>query len=47
MATDKLTGNLATENAVQYLSGKSKNITIDIQKLNDCILFSKRIFNEH
>lgn len=47
MATDKLTGNLATENAVQYLSGKSKNLTIDIQKLNDCILFSNRIFNEH
>ncbi|HQW18000.1 MAG TPA: hydroxymethylglutaryl-CoA lyase [Bacteroidia bacterium] len=47
MATDKLTGNLATENAVQYLSGKLKNLTIDIQKLNDCILFSNRIFNEH
>lgn len=47
MATDKLTGNLATENAVQYLLGKNKNLTIDIQKLNDCILFSNRIFNEH
>ena len=47
MATDKLTGNLATENAVQYLLEKNKNLTIDIQKLNDCILFSNRIFNEH
>ncbi len=47
MATDKLTGNLATENAVQYLLDKNRNLTIDIQKLNDCISFSNRIFNEH
>ncbi len=46
MASDKLTGNLATENAVKYLLGKNSDLTLDIEKLNECILFSNRIFND-
>ncbi len=45
MAEDHLTGNLATENAVQYFLKNNYHLTIDRDKLNECILFSNRIFN--
>lgn len=44
MAEDRLTGNLATENAVKYFLKNNYHLTIDREKLNECILFSNRIF---
>ncbi len=45
MASDKLTGNLATENLVHYLSSHNVEIDIDLNQLYNSIEFSNRIFN--
>jgi hydroxymethylglutaryl-CoA lyase len=45
MASDKLTGNLATENLVHYLSTHNVELTLDLNQLYNSIEFSNRIFN--
>ena len=44
MAKDKLTGNLATENLVQYMLSNKINLPIDINKFNDALNFSNHVF---
>lgn len=45
MASDKLTGNLATENLIHYLTLHNTEIPVDVEKLYSAIQFSNRIFN--
>ncbi len=47
MAGDSLTGNLATENAVQYLLTKKVELNLDVAKLNSCIQFADQLFNTY
>jgi hydroxymethylglutaryl-CoA lyase len=44
MANDKLTGNLATENLVQYLLQNNADPLIDINKFNEALNFSNHVF---
>ena len=44
MATDELTGNMATENLVGYLQSQSEGLGLDYDKLREAMDFSDRIF---
>ena len=43
-AADKLTGNLPTENLIQFLDDISETTTIDKQKFSEAFLFSDSVF---
>lgn len=45
MATDKLTGNIATENVIDYLHSKNEDLNLNIDKLQEALDYSSRIFN--
>lgn len=44
MATDKLTGNIATENLIAFLSAKGEDPGLDMEKWNEAIFYSSKIF---
>lgn len=44
MATDGLTGNIATENLISFLSSKGEEPGLNMDKWEEALLFSARIF---
>ncbi len=44
MANDKLTGNLATENLVQYMFNNKIALAVELNKFNDALNFSNHVF---
>ncbi|MEO8794701.1 MAG: hydroxymethylglutaryl-CoA lyase [Daejeonella sp.] len=44
MAADDLTGNIATENVIGYLNSKGENLNLDMNKWQEAMEFSSRIF---
>ncbi|MFC4210146.1 hydroxymethylglutaryl-CoA lyase [Pedobacter lithocola] len=45
MAADDLTGNIATEDVLEYLTSKGENLNLNMDKWNEALNFSGRIFN--
>ncbi len=45
MATDNLTGNMATEDVIAFLNSKGENLGLDLAKWQEAMLFSGKIFN--
>jgi hydroxymethylglutaryl-CoA lyase len=45
MATDKLTGNMPTELMIDFLQDKGEDLQLDLQKWQEAILLSAKIFN--
>lgn len=45
MAKNELTGNIATENVVAYLQSQNEYIGLDLDKLQEAMEYSGRIFN--
>lgn len=46
MATDDLTGNMATEDLIAYLQGKKIDLGLNLNKWQEAMLFSSQIFNQ-
>jgi hydroxymethylglutaryl-CoA lyase len=46
MATDDLTGNMATEDLIEFLQSKGEDLGLDMSKWQEAILFSSKIFNQ-
>lgn len=46
MASDDLTGNMATEDLINYLQNKGKDLGLNMNKWQEAILFSAQIFNQ-
>jgi len=44
MASDKLTGNIATESLISFLEAKGEDHRLDLEKWNEALTFSSRIF---
>ncbi len=44
MAKDELTGNIATENLIGYLQSQNEHLGLDLDKLQEAMDFSERIF---
>jgi hydroxymethylglutaryl-CoA lyase len=44
MATDDLTGNIATEDVIYYLNSKGENLNLNMDKWQEAINFSAQIF---
>jgi hydroxymethylglutaryl-CoA lyase len=44
MAKDDLTGNIATENVVTYLQSQNEHLGLDLDKLQEAMEYSSRIF---
>ena len=44
MATDDLTGNIATEDVIAFLNAKGENINLDMNKWNEAMALSVKIF---
>lgn len=44
MAKDELTGNIATENAIAYLTSQNVDLGLDTNKLNEAMAYANRIF---
>ncbi len=44
MATDKLTGNMPTELMIDFLQNKGEDLQLDLQKWQEAMLFSTKIF---
>lgn len=47
MATDKLTGNMATENLLAYFSQKNEQTNIQEENFNSSMLIAKQLFSEY
>ena len=47
MATDDLTGNMATEDLIKYLQAKKIDVDLNMDKWLDAMTFSSRIFNDN
>ena len=47
MAGDNLTGNLATENLIQYLSEKNVETSVNTEKFNKALNASNDVFLVH
>ncbi|MEE1943651.1 hydroxymethylglutaryl-CoA lyase [Pedobacter sp. KR3-3] len=45
MATDDLTGNMATEDLMAYLQSKGENLSLDLEKWLDAMAYSGKIFH--
>lgn len=45
MATDNLTGNIATESLISFLESKGEDHGLDLEKWNEAIAFSSKVFN--
>lgn len=46
MAADDLTGNMATEDLIEFLQSKGEDLGLDMSKWQEAILFSSKIFNQ-
>ena len=46
MATDDLTGNMATEDLIAYLQGQKIDLGLNLNKWQEAMLFSSQIFNQ-
>lgn len=46
MASDDLTGNMATEDLINYLQSKGKDLGLNMDKWQEAILFSSKVFNQ-
>jgi len=46
MATDELTGNIATEDLINFLNDKGEQLKINVEKWHDAMFFSQRIFGK-
>jgi hydroxymethylglutaryl-CoA lyase len=46
MAADNLTGNIATENVISYLNSKNEHLGLDLDKFQEAMEFSGKIFNQ-
>lgn len=46
MAADDLTGNMATEDLIEFLQSKGEDLGLDMNKWQEAILFSSKIFNQ-
>lgn len=46
MATDDLTGNMATEDLIEFLQSNGEDLGLDMSKWQEAILFSSKIFNQ-
>lgn len=46
MAADDLTGNMATEDLIEFLQSNGEDLGLDMNKWQDAILFSSKIFNQ-
>jgi len=44
MAADELTGNMATEDLIQFLNDKGENLSLDTDKLRDAQGYARQIF---
>lgn len=44
MATDSLTGNIATENVISYLMQKGEKLNLDMEAWQEAIVFSNQVF---
>lgn len=47
MATDDLTGNLATEDLIAYLHSKGEDLNLDMEKWNEAMTLSTTVFSGH
>jgi len=47
MATDVLTGNMATENLVAYLAGQGEELKLDLEKFASAQLAANQVFTMH
>jgi len=45
MAADDLTGNIAMENVIHYLDLKAEDLNLNMDKWNEAMVFSGKIFN--
>ena len=45
MAAEELTGNLATEELIYYLAGQEVALGLDMEKWEEALIFSSRVFN--
>ncbi|RZK54119.1 MAG: hydroxymethylglutaryl-CoA lyase [Pedobacter sp.] len=45
MASDDLTGNMATEDLISFLESKGENLNLDMEKWQEAMVFSSRVFN--
>ncbi|RZL46963.1 MAG: hydroxymethylglutaryl-CoA lyase [Pedobacter sp.] len=45
MATDDLTGNMATEDLIYYLTSKGELLNLNMEKWNEAMLLSSTVFN--
>ncbi|RZK79590.1 MAG: hydroxymethylglutaryl-CoA lyase [Pedobacter sp.] len=44
MASDELTGNMATEDLISYLSAKGEPLNLNMEKWQEAVSFSQRVF---
>ena len=44
MATDDLTGNLATEELITYLESRNEALNLNMDKWQEAVLFSQKVF---
>lgn len=47
MATDELTGNMATEDLIAYLQGKGEDLGLNMEKWYQAMAFSATVFSGH
>lgn len=45
MATDELTGNMATEDLISYLLDKGEILNLNMDRFNEAIAFSQKVFS--
>lgn len=45
MATDELTGNMATEDLISYLNSKEAPLNLDMEKWQEAVAFSAKVFS--
>jgi len=45
MAADDLTGNIATEDVIGYLTAKGENLNLNMDKWNEAMVLSGKIFH--
>ncbi|WP_316785336.1 hydroxymethylglutaryl-CoA lyase [Pedobacter frigiditerrae] len=47
MASDDLTGNMATEDLISFLQSKGENLNLDMAKWNEAMLLSSKVFSRN
>lgn len=46
MANDSLTGNIATEGLISFLEAKGENLSLDMEKWNEAMQYSSKVFGK-